>query len=151
MAIGIRFYEVCFFDAPTPAQILAALPALTGLSMGVAAQEEGYIELFHPVRPSWTIELDCSTDRLANLKRMMEAVPGLPIPPFPSYPHSIRLSLNPRPAPRCYQYLETALLVVLQRFGGQLERIHPLPDWAGTKWADMPPMGFWESVKDRWK
>lgn len=151
MAIGIRSYEVYFLDAPTPAQVLVALQELTGFKMAVAAQGEGSIQLFHPAKPSWSIEVDWSTDRLANLKRIMEAVPGLPIPPFPSYPHSIRLSLNPRPAPRSYQYLETALLVVLQRFGGQMERLHPLPDWAGTKWADMPPIGFWETVKDRWK
>ncbi|GAA4043666.1 hypothetical protein GCM10022409_32100 [Hymenobacter glaciei] len=53
MAIGIRHYDVYFLDPPHPAQIVAGLDTLTGLSMEVATQPEGFLELFHPEKPAW--------------------------------------------------------------------------------------------------
>ncbi len=127
MAIGIRSNEVYFFDQPTPAQIVTGLHALTGLSMGIVAQEDGFMELFHPEKPTWRIEVSWSTDRLTKLQLLLEAVPDLPSSPFPDHPHSISLTLDLRSAPRSYRYLETALMLVLQGFGGQLERPWPFP------------------------
>lgn len=150
MAIGIRYSNVYFLDPPTPVQVVAGMQALTGLSMGQEVLADDYLELFHPEMPAWRIELGWSTDRLGRLQRLREAAPEY-CPPFPDYPHSISLYLDPRVAPRRYQYLEISLLVVLQELGGQWERPLQLPRWAGTKWADMPPLGRWEAIKDRWK
>lgn len=151
MAIGIRSNEVYFFYPPTPTQVVTGLQTMTGLSMGIAAQEDGFLELFHPEKPTWRIEVSWSTDRLTKLQLLFEAVPDLPRGPFLDYPHCISLTLDPRPAPRSHQYLEASLLLVFQRFGGKVEHAGPLPSWAGKKWADMPPLGLWEIIKDRRK
>lgn len=151
MAIGIRYYEVYFLEPPTPEQVLVGLEDLTGLTMGVAAQEEGSITLFHPAKPTWCLELDWSTDRLAKLQRLLEALPDLPVPPFPTYAHSLSLSLYPGPGPRSYQYVEVSLLIVLLGLGGQLEKPCALPLWAGLRWADLPPLGRWQTLKDYWQ
>ncbi|MGI4886458.1 MAG: hypothetical protein ACRYFR_15995 [Janthinobacterium lividum] len=151
MATGIRHYSLYFLDPPTPAQVVAGLHALTGLSIGVVAQPEGCLELFHPDKPAWRIEVAWSTDRVAKLQGLLAAVPELTTPPFPYHPHSISLSLDPRPAPRSYRYLEISLLLVLQGFQGQLEDPLSLPNWAGTKWTDMPLLGRWGTIKEHWK
>jgi len=149
MAIGVRGYQVYFLKPPTPAQVLLGLHNLTGLTMGAAVQGERHITRHHPAKPDWCIELDWSADCPEELQRLMEAVPDLPVQPLDTYPYSISLPLNPGPAPRSYQYLETSLLVVFQGLGGQLAEPHPLPIWAGMRWADMLPVGLWETVKDR--
>jgi hypothetical protein len=144
MAIGVRYYSVYFLAPPTPAQVVAGLHAQTGLSMGVVEQLEDHLTLVHPDRPTWRLDVEWSMDRLATVPRFAN-------PPFPNYSHSISLLVDPRRAPRCYQYLETALLLVLQGFDGQLEHPRPLPRWAGMKWAEMPPLGIWGTIKDYWR
>ena len=152
MAIGIWSDAVYFLDPPpTPAQMLAGLRDMTGLSMGVASPPEDYLQLFHPDSPAWFVNVEWFTDRLDQIARQRAAVPGLPDPPFPDHPYAVYLSGDPRSSPRSHRYLITSLFWVLQACGGQVKRPRPLPDWAGKKWAEMPPLGFWSALKERWK
>lgn len=151
MGSGINCNSVYFFHLPTPDQVLARLQEVTGLAVGVAAQQEGYLELFHPALPTRCIALWWSQDRLGNLHRIRDYVPGLSEPPFPNHPHSVELWMELPSSARSFRYLENALLFVLREFGGQIKRPGPLASWAGKKWADMPPLGMWEAFIDKWK
>jgi hypothetical protein len=151
MAVGIWSNNVYFLDPPpAPTHVLAGLQDLTGVLMGVVPSPADTLELFHPTSPDWLVDVQWSTDRLAKLQLVRAELPELPLP-YPNHPHAIYLSGDPRPSPRSYQYLVTSLYVVLQAFGGQVERLRLLPDWAGKKWAEMPPLGFWDAMKERLK
>jgi hypothetical protein len=150
MAVGIRCNKVYFLHSPTPAQVLAKLQEVTGLMVGVAAQQEEYLEVFHPALPARRIAMGWSQDRLGNWQRIRDVVPGLSEPPFSTLPHCVELWLDHSSA-RSYQYLESALLFVLRGFGGQIKRPGPRDHWVGKKWADLPPLGMWEAIADKWK
>ena len=149
LPVGVKCHSVYFFHPPTPAQVLARLQEVTGLAVGVAAQEEGCLELFRPALPTRCIALGWSEDRLGKLRRIRDAVPGLYEPLFPDHPHCVVLWIEPPSSIRRFRYLESALLFVLQEFGGQIERPSPVHRWAGKKWADMPPLGMWEALIDK--
>ncbi|WP_143436711.1 hypothetical protein [Hymenobacter crusticola] len=62
--------------APTPAQVLTQVEALTGLSLLVEGQTASFLVVSHPLDPARSIDLNWSLDRLPKERQIAEALAG---------------------------------------------------------------------------